>query len=83
MNTKQPEEVLQAGQIVYIMYRNPHTQNVVNVQSAAVVYEPENPGELALFLHDTYYPITPELAVYTKLEEAEADYAYYFGNPNE
>lgn len=37
------------GDIVYVMYRNPHTQNVAQVQEAAVVEHPDEPGELALF----------------------------------
>ena len=39
-----------AGDIVYVFYRNPHTQDVANIQAAAVVNNPENPSELALFL---------------------------------
>ena len=40
-----------AGDIVYIFYRNPHIQDVANIQEAAVVNNPENPEELALFHH--------------------------------
>ena len=32
-----------AGDIVYVFYRNPHTQDVANIQEAAVVKNPENP----------------------------------------
>lgn len=69
----------QIGDVVYVMYRNPHTQNVANVQQAAVVNDPEIPGQLALFLYDEFYPLTSETAVYTSEEEAEQAYAYYFG----
>ena len=31
------------GDIVYVFYRNPHTQDVANIQEAAVVKNPENP----------------------------------------
>jgi hypothetical protein len=41
----------QAGDLVYVFYRNPHTQDVANIQQAAVVHYPENPEELALFLY--------------------------------
>jgi transcriptional regulator of the spore photoproduct lyase operon len=67
-----------AGDIVYIFYRNPHTQDVANIQQAAVVNNPENPNELALFLYDTYYPLTNDLAVYSSEEEAEQVYQQYF-----
>ena len=30
-----------AGDIVYIFYRNPHIQDVANIQEAAVVTNPE------------------------------------------
>ncbi|MED4401838.1 transcriptional regulator SplA domain-containing protein [Metabacillus fastidiosus] len=67
----------QAGDIVYVFYRNPHVQNVANIQEAAVVNNPENPGELALFLYETYYPLTNEVAVYASAEEAEQAYEQY------
>lgn len=66
------------GDIVYVFYRNPHTQDVANIQEAAVVNNPENPNELAIFLYETYYPLTNELAVYSSEEEAKAAYDYYF-----
>ncbi|MBA9028304.1 transcriptional regulator SplA domain-containing protein [Peribacillus huizhouensis] len=72
-----------AGDIVYVFYRNPHTQDVTNIQEAAVVMNPENPQELALFLYETYYPLSNELAVYTSIEQAEQDYQYYFGDVSE
>ncbi|WP_342431467.1 transcriptional regulator SplA domain-containing protein [Neobacillus sp. FSL H8-0543] len=68
------------GDVVYVFYRNPHTQDVANVQSAAVVNNPENPNELALFLYETYYPLSNETAVYSTAAEAEQAYDYYFGN---
>ncbi|KMY52438.1 transcriptional regulator SplA domain-containing protein [Peribacillus loiseleuriae] len=70
----------QAGDIVFVFYRNPHTQNVANIQEAAVVNNPENPNELALFLYETYYPLTNELAVYSSEAEAERAYQQYFGD---
>lgn len=70
----------QAGDIVYVFYRNPHTQDVANIQEAAVVNNPESPGELALFLYETYYPLSNEVAVYTNEEEAEQAYQHYFGD---
>ncbi|MDQ0229564.1 transcriptional regulator SplA domain-containing protein [Metabacillus malikii] len=68
----------QAGDIVYVFYRNPHTQDVANIQEAAVVNNPDNPGELALFLYETYYPLTNELAVYSSEVEAKEAYQHYF-----
>lgn len=69
-----------AGDIVYIFYRNPHTQDVANIQAAAVVNNPEGPNELALFLYETYYPLTNEMAVYSTEEEANQAYTYYYGD---
>lgn len=69
-----------AGDIVYVFYRNPHTQDVANIQEAAVVNNPENSNELALFLYETYYPLTNEIAVYSSQNEAEQAYQQYFGN---
>lgn len=57
------------GDVVYVFYRNPHTQDVANVQEAVVVNNPDNPDELAIFLYETYYPLTNETAIY----KSEAD----------
>lgn len=70
----------QAGDVVYVFYRNPHTQDVANIQAAAVVNNPDNPNELALFLYETYYPLSNEMAVYSTEEEANAAYNYYYGD---
>ena len=80
MNLNDAAHSYQPGEIVYVIYRNPHTQNVANIQSAAVVQNPENPQELALFLYDDYYPLTEELAVYRSEMEAEEAYQFYFGD---
>ncbi|WP_313799749.1 transcriptional regulator SplA domain-containing protein [Cytobacillus sp.] len=73
----------QAGDVVYVFYRNPHTQDVANIQAAAVVNNPDNPNELALFLYETYYPLSNEMAVYSTEEEANAAYHYYYGDISE
>ncbi|MNO05063.1 Transcriptional regulator protein (SplA) [compost metagenome] len=44
---------------------------------------PEQPGELAVFLYETYYPLTQEMAVYATAGEAEQAYDHYFGNAPE
>ena len=67
------------GDIVYILYRNPHTQNVAQIQEATVVNNPENSGELALFLYETYYPLTNEVAVFASEAQANQAYQQYFG----
>ncbi len=69
----------QPGDIVYVLFRNPHVQDVANVQAAAVVSDPEIAGGLAIFLYDTYYPLTEEVAVYTTEREAEQAYYECFG----
>lgn len=73
----------QAGDVVYVFYRNPHTQDVANIQAAAVVNNPENHNELALFLYETYYPLSNEMAVYSTEEEANDAYNYYYGDMSE
>lgn len=67
------------GDVVYVIYRNPHTQDVANVQQAAVINNPEKQGELAVFLYETYYPLTAEMAIYATESEANEAYSYYFG----
>ena len=68
------------GDSVFVFYRNPHTQDVANIQEAAVVNNPENPDELSLFLYETYYPLTNEVAVYASEAEAEHAYQQFFGD---
>ncbi|WML44006.1 transcriptional regulator SplA domain-containing protein [Neobacillus sp. PS3-40] len=72
-------ESYQPGQIVYIIIRNPHAQDVANIQEAAVVQNPDEPDQLALFIHETYYPLTDEVAVYSTVNEAEYAYQEVFG----
>ncbi|QDQ02195.1 transcriptional regulator [Lysinibacillus fusiformis] len=67
-----------AGDNVYIFYRNPHIQDVVDIQEAAVVKNPDNPAELALFLFETYYPLTTDLVVFASEMDAEQAYHQYF-----
>ncbi len=77
------QNAFQAGDIVYVFYRNPHTQDVANIQAAAVVNNPENENELALFLYETYYPLSDEIAVYATEEEANQAYNFYYGETAE
>ena len=70
---------LKVGDIVYIFIRNPHIQDVANIQEAAVVKNPDHPGELAVFVYETYYPITEEMAIYLNRSEAEEAYRHCFG----
>lgn len=72
-------QTYQPGQIVYVIIRNPHAQDVANVQEAAVVQNPDYPDQLALFLYETYYPLTDEVAVYPTAGEAEMAYNEAFG----
>ncbi|GAA0135387.1 splAB operon transcriptional regulator SplA [Paenibacillus sp. YSY-4.3] len=83
MEINQQSEAYKPGDIVYVFYRNPHTQDVAHIQQAAVVNNPDNPQELAMFLYETYYPLTQEMAVYATEEEAEQAYQYYFGTASE
>ncbi|MCH6266248.1 transcriptional regulator SplA domain-containing protein [Neobacillus citreus] len=69
----------QPGQIVYVIIRNPHAQDVANVQEAAVVQNPDAPGDLALFVYETYYPLNDEVAVFSSSSEAENAFQEAFG----
>lgn len=69
----------QPGEIVYVIIRNPHVQGVANIQEAAVVNDPGSPGNVALFLYETYYPLNDEIAVYSTAIEAEHAYREAFG----
>lgn len=75
--------IYKPGDIVYVFYRNPHTQDVAHIQQAAVVNNPDNPQELAMFLYETYYPLSNEMAVYATEQEAEQAYQHYFGLASE
>lgn len=77
MNHFQNEVPYQPGDIVYVFYRNPHTQDVANIQEAAVVRHPEDPNQLAIFLYETYYPLTDEIAVFQSEQEAKQAYHYF------
>ena len=68
------------GEIVYVIIRNPHAQDVANVQQAAIVQHPEESDQLALFAHNNYYPLTDEFAIYPTEEEAEMAYQQAFGS---
>ncbi|UOQ95466.1 transcriptional regulator [Halobacillus shinanisalinarum] len=76
-------ETYNAGEIVYIIIRNPHAQDVANVQEAAVVQNPENPEQLSLFVYETYYPLTDEVAIYKTKNQAEQAYREAFGSNGE
>lgn len=83
MDRQNRKNTYNPGDIVYVFYRNPHTQDVANIQAAAVVNDPENANELALFLYETYYPLSEEMAVFSTEEEANEAYHYYYGNTSE
>lgn len=67
------------GEIVYIIIRNPHAQDVAHVQQAAIVQQPEDPNKLALFSHENYYPLSDDFAIYQTEAEAENAYQEAFG----
>ncbi|WP_430787597.1 transcriptional regulator SplA domain-containing protein [Virgibacillus flavescens] len=71
----------QPGEIVYIILRNPHAQDVAQIQQAAVVQNPKNHSELALFAHENYFPFSDEFAVFKTEESAEQAYTEAFGTP--
>ncbi|MRG88112.1 transcriptional regulator SplA domain-containing protein [Salinibacillus xinjiangensis] len=67
------------GEVVYMIIRNPHAQDVAHVQQAAIVENPDNPHELALFAHENYFPLSDEFALFKSEEEAEEAYKEAFG----
>jgi transcriptional regulator of the spore photoproduct lyase operon len=73
----------QPGDIVYVICRNPHAQDVASVQQAAVVRHPDNPGQQGLFLHETFYPLSDDLAVFASASEAMQAYEDSFGSSGE
>ncbi|WP_164214966.1 transcriptional regulator SplA domain-containing protein [Virgibacillus sp. YIM 98842] len=73
------EQQFEPGEIVYVIIRNPHAQDVAHVQQAAIVQHPEDPDELALFSHEHYYPLSDEFAIFHSEDEAEAAYQEAFG----
>lgn len=83
MELSNENQTYHAGDIVYVFYRNPHTQDVANIQAAAVVNDPDNSNELALFLYENYYPLSSEMAIYPTEEEAKQAYHYYYGMESE
>ncbi|MBM7703667.1 transcriptional regulator SplA domain-containing protein [Metabacillus iocasae] len=68
----------QVGDQVFVIYRNPHTANVANIQQAEIVEHPEQPGDVALFLHESYHLLSEDDAVYPTFEEAEQMYNKIF-----
>lgn len=67
------------GESVYVIYRNPHIQNVASVQKATVVEDPNNHGELCIYLYETYYPNENGLAIFESESAAQDAFNYYFG----
>lgn len=65
------QDAYSPGEVVYVIIRNPHAQDVANVQQAAIVHHPQESNQLALFLHETYYPLTNDVAVYRTEYAAE------------
>lgn len=75
----QLNENFKPGDVAYIIMRNPHAQGVANVQEAQVSESPDDPEQLALFIHETYYPMNDEVAIFKTEQEAEQVYQEAFG----
>jgi len=52
--------------------RNPHAANVANIEKEEIVQHPKNPEVLALFLHDAYYPLAEDDAVFSSLKNLKS-----------
>ncbi|RNA68644.1 transcriptional regulator SplA domain-containing protein [Alteribacter keqinensis] len=74
---------LTSGDTVYVIYRNPHTQNVAQIQEASIIEDPHNPGRMSLYLFEEHFPLTDEYAMYTSYQEAEEMYNQYFDIPQD
>ena len=66
------------GDNVFIFYRHPYILDVANIQEAVVANNPNNPNELALFLFESYYPLTNDMLIFTSEIDAEQAYHQYF-----
>ncbi|KEZ52740.1 MULTISPECIES: transcriptional regulator SplA domain-containing protein [Metabacillus] len=69
---------VRAGDKVYVIYRNPHAANVANIQQAEVVDHPTEPGQKALFIHDSYHLLDEEDAIFPSYSDAEEMYNKLF-----
>ncbi|PPA70384.1 transcriptional regulator SplA domain-containing protein [Jeotgalibacillus proteolyticus] len=67
------------GEVVYVIMRNPHAQGVANIHEASVVVNPDDAERKFLYMHDSYYPLTEEVAVYASHLEADSAYRAAFG----
>ncbi|GGH75186.1 transcriptional regulator of the spore photoproduct lyase operon [Pullulanibacillus pueri] len=76
------ETHFQAGEAVYVKYHHPLSDSIANVQEATIVEDPDHPGELCLWIQDTYYPLSDEIAVYrTVAERGSTDQEDYSQSP--
>ncbi|MGX1194261.1 transcriptional regulator SplA domain-containing protein [Metabacillus sp. SLBN-84] len=69
---------VRAGDKVYVIYRNPHAANVANIQQAEVVDHPTEPGQKALFIHDSYHLLDEGDAIFPSYSDAEEMYNKLF-----
>ncbi|MDQ0258029.1 transcriptional regulator of the spore photoproduct lyase operon [Evansella vedderi] len=73
---------LQAGDSIFVISRNPHTQSVAEIQEASVVEHPDYPGRIVLFLFEEYIPLTEDYAMFSSYQEAEDMFNMYFNEPD-
>ncbi|MCD8510997.1 MAG: transcriptional regulator [Bacillus sp. (in: Bacteria)] len=69
---------LEAGDSVFVISRNPHTQSVAEIQEASVVEHPDHPGRIVLFMFEEYIPLTEDYAMFSSYQEAEEMFNLYF-----
>lgn len=69
---------LKNGDKVFVIYRNPHAANVANIEEAEIVPHPKNGEDVALFVHNSYHPLTEEDAIFSSYKEAEELYNELF-----
>ncbi|WP_026799367.1 transcriptional regulator SplA domain-containing protein [Pontibacillus halophilus] len=78
-----PKDV-KPGDEVYVIYRNPHTPTVSNIKPAEIVQHPNDPGQNALFLYETYHLIEENDALFASEQAAqEAFDQIYSDEPDE
>lgn len=82
MDTIEKKDI-QAGDEVFVLYRNPHVPSVTNIKAAEIVQHPKNPDDVALFLHETFHVIEDDDALFSTEAAARDAYQELYEEPYE
>ncbi|MCD7036100.1 transcriptional regulator [Metabacillus sp. GX 13764] len=72
------KQQLKDGDKVFVIYRNPHAANVATIEQAEIVPHPKDKSDLALFIHNSYHPLTEDDAIFASYQDAEYLYNELF-----